>query len=292
MQIRAMASEFDGGANYREEKKAAAYEPGQMPAPGRRVRQPRAGRRAAPRRPMPANADWAGVVPPTSNKKFVQAPAKQEALGPGLQPVGEEQKMISQTRKHFEKDVRFKSVDPEAQGAPLGSAAYQLGPGGRHSAADWQSEARAQMAQEAPEAKRKPGKKLFGEVGPEAALPGSDRAAAAALRRARELEIRGGAAAVVGAAPGSAPSRRPSGGARAIGARRGPNSLLSGIGAKIGYSSSVREAGQAAQAGRSVAPRADHAIPGYQGHRPSQTQDVVTAGRRAGQPVRRSTRPF
>lgn len=76
--VRAMASEFDGGANYREEKKAAAYEPGQMPAPGRRVRQPRAGRRAAPRRPMPANADWAGVVPPTSNKKFVQAPAKQE----------------------------------------------------------------------------------------------------------------------------------------------------------------------------------------------------------------------
>ena len=84
------------------------------------------------------------------------------------------------------------------------------------------------------------------QVGPEAALPGSDRAAAAALRRARELEIRGGAAAVVGAAPGSAPSRRPSGGARAIGARRGPNSLLSGIGAKIGYSSSVYVPGVAA----------------------------------------------
>ena len=79
----------------------------------------------------------------------------------------------------------FPLARQEAQGAPLGSAAYQLGPGGRHSAADWQrfaavlrhgaigthrahpcacSEARAQMAQEAPEAKRKPGKKLFGEV--------------------------------------------------------------------------------------------------------------------------------
>lgn len=74
--VRAMASEFDGGNNYREETKAAAYNPSAMPQPGRRVREPR--RRApGPRKPMHPNADWAGVVPPETKRKMVAAKAAQ-----------------------------------------------------------------------------------------------------------------------------------------------------------------------------------------------------------------------
>lgn len=285
LQIRAMASEFDGGADYREETKAAAYQPQQHAPPGRRVRQPKPrGRR---RQPMHPKADWAGVVPPETKKKIVTTTAKQPALGAGLLPVGEERR--TQHRKHFENDVRFASVDPGAQGAPLNSAAYQLGPGGRHSAAEWQSEARAQMAMEAASRARPSKKKLFGEVGPDAALPGSDRAARATLQRAREMEVRGGAAAAASISRGGPPRVA----AATLGSRRGPNSLLSGIGAKIGYSSAVRAAGAAVKPNPTTT-RAHVAIPGYQGHRPERGPLANSGGAppRTQPQQQRSSRPW
>ena len=68
-----MASQFDGGNNYRQETAAATFDPRTMPAPGTRSRKPAAKRTAAarPLREIPANADWAGIVPPESKKKLV-----------------------------------------------------------------------------------------------------------------------------------------------------------------------------------------------------------------------------
>lgn len=145
----------------------------------------------------------------------------------------------------------------------MASAAYQMGPGGTHSAADWQryfiprnhpphdvgvchslmtpcrvavsprvSENRAQMERDHGPRNRRGGRKLFGDVGPEAALPGSDRAARAAVERARRVEAQVGAGAVIGVAPGAG-HLRVAPGPRALGRPGGPNSLLSGIGAAI-----------------------------------------------------------
>lgn len=278
LQIRAMASEFDGGNNYREEKKAAVFEPAAMPQPGRRVRDPRARRRTADvRQPSHPRADWAGIVPPETKKKMVSGTAAQQSLGPGLAPVTAE--APKPQRKHFEKDVRFASIDPGAAGAPLGSAAYQMGPGGRHSAADWQTENRAQMAQERTDRSRRPGRKQFGPVGPDAALPGSDRAARAAVERARRLEATMGASAV--ATVSSAGVSRPTGRYS-----RGAHSLLSGIGAKIAQDPTIRAAGRAiAESTAAPATRPTAAIPGYQGHRPA--HHTATAVRRTS-----TGRPF
>jgi len=46
-------------------------------------------------------------------------------------------------RRHFGHDIRFSSSNEDGQGAPLNSAVYPVGPGGRHDCSGWQTSAQA-----------------------------------------------------------------------------------------------------------------------------------------------------
>uniref|UniRef100_A0A7S1G6R5 Uncharacterized protein n=1 Tax=Bicosoecida sp. CB-2014 TaxID=1486930 RepID=A0A7S1G6R5_9STRA len=291
MQVMAEVARFDGGGDLRREKAAAAFDPSAMertrPARGRGARPADSGifggpddasvgggggaggmggSRAASAGAAALDVDWAGAAPrPTGRKHHVDA-ATRAALGPGLMPEPEEEEKKMPSKRHYERDLRFSSVDQTAAGAPLGSAAYQLGPGGDHSAKDWVSTSHAPYDDDresvAPGGKPKGG----GRRGaPRPGVPPGD-VSRARMERARlaagetaSVAALAGVETVprphVGEAPDSSrvgPAHR-SGlgsasvdsvtlgaggetpGARYVGGltRAGGNSLLSGIGAKI-----------------------------------------------------------
>lgn len=69
-----------------------------------------------------------------------------DCLGADLKPRDE---LASHNqRKHYERDIRFRSVDPDAEGQPLGVASYQFGPGGQHTAAVWKTQSQSLFDQD------------------------------------------------------------------------------------------------------------------------------------------------
>lgn len=232
---------FDAGGDLRAEKAPAVFDPSTMerarPARGRGARPKDQGIFGEPDAkpdattasaggsrggdaalPPGAEVDWAGaVVRPTGRRHHVDVAIK-ESLGPGLTPQVEEEK--KPTRKHFERDLRFASVDQTAAGAPLASAAYQLGPGGEHSAKEWVSTSAAPFDEDresvVPGGKQKGGGRRSAPV---PGLPPSDDHLAK-MERARLAAGEGGVAALAGMPALS--TRRGSDGGSLTSSRVGP----------------------------------------------------------------------
>lgn len=100
----------------------------------------RAQRAAASDRAL--EVDWAGNPVHVKQRAGVDTAAARAHLSvteQGLLPspeAGVQREFVG--KKHYEGDIRFSSHASEGSGAPMGSAAYQVGPGAP-SAADWTS---------------------------------------------------------------------------------------------------------------------------------------------------------
>lgn len=260
-QAAAEAAPFNGGVDYRKATAAAVYDPATMPAPGSRVRGPSSGRRpsdeggrhggggASARALDPeAELDWAGNPVPKSSKAHVPKPA--ETLSAALTPRSE---MASHVElRHYERDIRFQSVDPDAAGNPLGVATYQFGPGGEHTASVWKTEAQRLFEQEATDAasrSERSSKKILtapydgGRVG----------SAEAAIARARQMHegVATGVSMAAFATGGGGAGGRDTAGSKPPRAMHGSGSLLAGIGAKIAVSMASAPSGSGSSASAS-----------------------------------------
>lgn len=162
LQVAAAAAPFNGGMDYRKETSPAVFDASRMPHP---VVAPRGGRPTvspithddgeplAPGVDVPivgvsTEVDWSGKFVRGSSRKHVPAPQEVrrdlpfdesrsrmrfqlfsvrvslQSLSTGLSPRTE--RASHNELKHFERDIRFQSVDPDAAGQPLNVATYQV----------------------------------------------------------------------------------------------------------------------------------------------------------------------
>lgn len=295
MQVAAEHSRFNGGADYRRETAMAAYDPSQGPpvAPvrGRFARPPSgasyygaddpgaeggygmdAGAYGGPGRPpsgrsVGGSVDWAGEAERSSSRKHVTG--LREDLGPGLDPRSESS--THNERKHYEKDIRFRSVDPAAQDQPLGVATYQFGPGGEHTASVWKTETQRLFDKEDTDKAAKSEKCSKRSITPMYASQGASASAESAIMAAR-MRHEGTAVPDHMKAFGMPTGGGRHGGAGGSGSLTGgggrkvmgPNSLLAGIGSKIAVPPPSSSSSSSHNPAVKAAP-----MPGYTGHKPA-----------------------
>lgn len=265
LQVAAEAARFNGGVDHRRETSMAVYDPTTMPdpvvAPRGEGRRPSAGRRASSDARAPSGeTDWSGNVVARPSRAHV-ASSVAHCLGSDMRPKDE--LAGHNQRKHYETDIRFQSVDPDAKDQPLNVATYQFGPGGEHTASVWKTEAQRLFEKDETDKAAKSEQSSKKSIVPVYAMSGTSaaEAAIAQARRTHEGVVSGVSMGALGAPTSHKTlSGHPSRG------RGGSNSLLAGIGAKIAVDAPKS---RSRPGSGSAAATAHTAIAGYQGHRPS-----------------------
>ena len=126
-------------------KAQATYDPAYLAAPAEAreaaAATGKAQRAAAAHRAL--EVDWAGNPVHVKQRASVDTAAARGHLSAaegGLLP-GASANVAPEFvgKKHYAGDIRFSSHASEGEGAPMGSAAYQVGPGGAPTASEWTS---------------------------------------------------------------------------------------------------------------------------------------------------------
>jgi len=152
-------AKFNAGTDYRserEERERELYEAVRRHS-GRSST--RSNRGPSPAPPSGAETDWAGKVIPQSRRKIIKSAAQKEVDSVSnllrqhdrVERPGSGASKQSGHRRHFERDIRFQSID-------IGGA-QQLGPGGmqRNSASSWQTSYQSLQEGESAAADARPG---------------------------------------------------------------------------------------------------------------------------------------